>query len=190
MISVFLPTTSPSPNYYGGERRGDDRNADSLVALRASTGKVVWAFQVVHHDLWDYDLPSGPSLIEVERDGKRLAALAQPSKMGHLFILDRDTGQPVLPIEERPVPQGGVPGEWLSPTQPFPVAAPTAGFVTAWNQRMPGASLHGIVANAATRLRACAARVSHAAQPGRHAPVSWQCRGNKLRDKLPAAHAD
>ena len=121
---VFLPTTSPSPDYYGGERKGDDRNADSLVALRASTGKLVWAFQAVHHDLWDYDLPSGPSLIEVERDGKRIAALAQPSKMGHLFILDRDTGQPVLPVEERPVPQGGVPGEQLSPTQPFPVATP------------------------------------------------------------------
>jgi quinoprotein glucose dehydrogenase len=121
---VFLPTTSPSPDYYGGERKGPDQYADSVVALRASTGKVVWAFQVVHHDLWDYDLPSAPSLIEVDRGGKRIAALAQPSKMGHLFILDRDTGQPVLPVEERPVPQGGVPGEWLSPTQPFPVATP------------------------------------------------------------------
>ena len=121
---VFLPTTSPSPDYYGGERKGEDRNADSLVALRASTGKVVWAFQAVHHDFWDYDLPSGPSLIEVERDGKRIAALAQASKMGYLFILDRDTGQPVLPVEEKPVPQDGVPGEWLSRTQPFPVATP------------------------------------------------------------------
>lgn len=121
---VFLPTTSPSPDYFGGERKGEDRNADSLVALRASTGKLVWAFQAVHHDLWDYDLPSGPSLIEMERGGKRIAALAQPSKMGHLFILDRDTGQPLLPVEERPVAQDGVPGEWLSPTQPFPVATP------------------------------------------------------------------
>ena len=121
---VFLPTTSPSPDFFGGERKGEDRNADSLVAMRASTGKVVWAFQAVHHDLWDYDLPSGPTLIEVERNGQRVAALAQPSKMGFLFILDRDTGQPLLPIEERPVPQGGVEGEWLSPTQPFPVATP------------------------------------------------------------------
>ncbi len=121
---VFLPTTSPSPDFFGGERRGENRYADSVVALRASTGKLVWSFQAVHHDLWDYDLPSGPSLIEVERNGHRMAALAQPSKMGHLFILDRDTGQPVLPVEERPVPQGGVPGEWLSPTQPFPVATP------------------------------------------------------------------
>jgi quinoprotein glucose dehydrogenase len=121
---VFLPTTSPSPDFFGGERKGEDRNADSLVALRASTGKVVWAFQAVHHNLWDYDLPSGPSLIEVQRSGQRIAALAQPSKMGFLFVLNRDTGQPVLPIEERPVPQGGVDGEWLSPTQPFPVATP------------------------------------------------------------------
>src|SRR5215472_3082057 len=121
---VFLPTTSPSPDFFGGERKGENRNADSLVALRASTGKVVWAFQAVHHDLWDYDLPSGPSLIEVERNGQKIPALAQPSKMGFLFILDRDTGRPLLPVEERPVPQGGVEGEWLSPTQPFPAATP------------------------------------------------------------------
>ena len=121
---VFLPTTSPSPDYFGGQRQGAGRYADSVVALRASTGKVVWSFQAVHHNLWDYDLPSAPSLIEVVRGGKRIAALAQPSKMGHLFILDRDTGDPVLPVEERPVPQGGVPGEWLSPTQPIPVDTP------------------------------------------------------------------
>jgi len=121
---VFLPTTSPSPDFFGGERKGDDRNADSLVALRASTGKVVWAFQAVHHDLWDYDLPSGPSLIDIHRDGQSIAALAQPSKMGYVFILNRDTGQPVFPVEEKPVPQNGVPGEWLSPTQPVPVAPP------------------------------------------------------------------
>lgn len=121
---VFLPTTSPSPDFFGGERKGDDRYANSVVALRASTGKLVWSFQVVHHDLWDYDLPSGPSLIEVERNGQRVAALAQPSKMGHLFILDRDNGQALLPVEERPVPQGGVPGEWLSPNQPIPIATP------------------------------------------------------------------
>ena len=121
---VFLPTTSPSPDFYGGERPGANQYADSVVALRASTGKVAWSFQVVHHDLWDYDLPSAPSLIEVQREGRRIAALVQPTKMGRLFILDRDTGKPVFPVEERPVPQNGVPGEWLSPTQPFPVAPP------------------------------------------------------------------
>ncbi len=122
---VFLPTTSPSPDHYGGERKGDGRNADSLVALRASTGKLVWAFQAVHHNVWDYDLPSGPTAIEVVRGKERIAALAQPSKMGFLFVLARDTGRPVLPVEERPVPQDGVPGEMLSPTQPFPVATPS-----------------------------------------------------------------
>jgi quinoprotein glucose dehydrogenase len=121
---VFLPTTSPSPDYYGGERKGANLYADSVVTLRASSGKVVWAFQAVHHNLWDYDLPSGPSLIEVQHNGKRTAALAQATKMGHLFILDRDTGQPLLPVEERAVAQDGVAGEWLSPTQPFPVATP------------------------------------------------------------------
>ncbi|HXJ93472.1 MAG TPA: pyrroloquinoline quinone-dependent dehydrogenase [Terriglobia bacterium] len=121
---VFLPTTSPSPDFFGGARKGDDRNADSLVALRASTGKVAWAFQAVHHDLWDYDLPSGPSLININRDGQSIAALAQPSKMGYVFILNRDTGQPEFPVEEKPVPQDGVPGEWLSPTQPVPTAPP------------------------------------------------------------------
>jgi quinoprotein glucose dehydrogenase len=121
---VFLPTTSPSPDFFGGERKGDDRNADSLVALRASTGKLVWAFQAVHHDLWDYDLPSGPSLININRDGQSIAALAQPSKMGYVFTLNRDTGEPVFPVEEKPVPQDGVPGEWLSPTQPVPTAPP------------------------------------------------------------------
>jgi quinoprotein glucose dehydrogenase len=121
---VFLPTTSPSPDFFGGERKGEDRYANSVVALRASTGKVVWSFQAVHHDLWDYDLPSGPSLIEIQHNGRRIPALAQASKMGYLFILDRDTGQPLLPVEERPVPQGGVEGEWLSPTQPVPLATP------------------------------------------------------------------
>lgn len=121
---VFLPTTSPSPDYFGGERQGDNRYADSLVVLRASTGRILWTFQAVHHNLWDYDLPSAPSLIEVERNGRRIAALAQPSKMGFLFILDRDSGQPLFPVEERAVPQNGVPGEWLSPTQPFPVVTP------------------------------------------------------------------
>ena len=121
---VFLPTTSPSPDYFGGERQGPGLYANSVVALRASTGKLVWAFQAVHHDLWDYDLPSAPSLIEIERDGHRIPALAQATKMGFLYVLDRDTGQPVFPVEERPVPQDGAPGEWLSPTQPFPVATP------------------------------------------------------------------
>jgi quinoprotein glucose dehydrogenase len=117
---VFVPTGNPSPDLYGGERRGLDHYGSSVVALRASTGALVWHFQTVHHDLWDYDVPAQPTLLELEVGGRRLPALAQITKMGHLFLLDRETGEPLYPVEERPVPQGGVPGETLSPTQPFP----------------------------------------------------------------------
>ena len=114
---VFVPTGSPSPDYYGGERKGNNLYANSVVALNAKTGKVVWAFQTVHHDLWDYDVASPPALITVK--GK--PAVAVGSKTGNLFILDRLTGKPVFGVEERPVPQSDVPGEETSRTQPFPV---------------------------------------------------------------------
>jgi quinoprotein glucose dehydrogenase len=117
---VFLPTSSPSPDWYGGERRGDNRNADSVVALRASSGELVWAFQTVHHDLWDYDVASQPVLLDLEHEGTTVPALAQATKMGNLFLLHRETGEPLVPVQERPVPQTDVPGEWSSPTQPFP----------------------------------------------------------------------
>jgi quinoprotein glucose dehydrogenase len=119
---VFLPTSSPSPDYFGGERKGANLYSDSLVALRASTGKLIWHFQVVHHDLWDYDIPAEPALITVHRNGRDIPAVAVATKMGLLFILDRETGKPLIPVEERPVPQGAVEGEELSPTQPFPTA--------------------------------------------------------------------
>jgi quinoprotein glucose dehydrogenase len=121
---VFLPTTSPSPDFFGGLRPGDNRYADSVVALDGETGAVVWSFQAVHHDVWDYDLPAQPGLYTVWRDGEAHDVVAQVTKTGHVFVLDRDTGAPFLPIEERPVPQDGVDGEALSPTQPFPVATP------------------------------------------------------------------
>lgn len=117
---VFVPTSSPSPDFYGGERVGDNRHADSVVALRASTGERVWSFQTVHHDLWDYDLASQPVLIDWWRDGRKIPLVVQGTKMGNLFILHRETGEPVFPVEERPVPQTTVPGETTSPTQPFP----------------------------------------------------------------------
>ena len=117
---VFIPTGSASPDFYGGERPGNNEWANSVVALRASTGEFVWGFQVVHHDLWDYDVPAQPTLFTY----RGRAAVAQATKMGHLFVLDRETGKPLMPVEERSVPQGGVPGEQLSPTQPFPVAIP------------------------------------------------------------------
>lgn len=119
---VFLPTSSASPDFYGSERRGDGRDANSVVALNAETGKIAWAFQTTHHDVWDYDLPAQPTLATVTWRGQTRVAVLQPTKQGLLFTLDRETGVPVIPVEERPAPQGGALGEALSPTQPFPVA--------------------------------------------------------------------
>jgi quinoprotein glucose dehydrogenase len=119
---VFLPSSSPSPDYYGGERLGDNLFSDSVVALRADTGARVWHFQTVHHDLWDYDVASPPILFDWRKDGRTVAAIAVASKTGHVFVLDRQTGQPLIPIEEREVPESDVPGEQASPTQPFPTA--------------------------------------------------------------------
>ena len=121
---VFLPTSSPSPDYYGGDRIGDNRYANSIVALNGDSGEVVWHFQTVHHDLWDYDVPAQPGLYQVTRDGELHDVVAQVTKTGLVFVLDRETGEPFLPIEERPVPQGSVEGDVLSPTQPFPVTTP------------------------------------------------------------------
>lgn len=121
---VFLPTTSPSPDFYGGLRPGDNRYANSVVALDGQTGEVQWSFQTVHHDVWDYDVPAQPGLYSVWKDGNLHDVVAQVTKTGFVFVLDRETGEPFLPIEERAVPQGAVDGEHLSPTQPFPVATP------------------------------------------------------------------
>jgi quinoprotein glucose dehydrogenase len=117
---VFIPTGSPSPDFFGGERPGLNQYANSLVALRAETGELVWHRQLIHHDLWDYDLAAQPMLIEMEREGKAISAVVQATKTGMLFVFDRDTGEPVFEIVERPVPKSTVPGETASPTQPFP----------------------------------------------------------------------
>jgi len=119
---VFVPTGSASPDYYGGQRPGDNRFSDSLVALRAETGEFVWAFQTVHHDLWDYDVASPAVLFDVRRNGKTIPAVGVGSKTGHFYILHRETGEPLFPVEERAVPESDVPGELSSPTQPFPTA--------------------------------------------------------------------
>jgi len=118
---IFLPTSSPSPDFYGGERLGANRYANSVVALRAATGEVAWHFQVVHHDLWDYDVPAQPMLVNVTRDGVPVPAVVVATKMGHLFVLHRETGAALFPVEERLVPPSTVAGEEASPTQPFPV---------------------------------------------------------------------
>ena len=123
---VYLPTTSPSNDFYGGNRPGDNRYTTSVVALRGSTGEVVWHQQLVHHNVWDYDVPAQPMLIDYPQNGKMVPALVQNTKMGLIFVFDRATGAPLVPIVERPVPQSPkLPGEVLSPTQPFPLGMPT-----------------------------------------------------------------
>jgi quinoprotein glucose dehydrogenase len=122
---VFVPTGNTSPDYYGAHRNGLDHYSSSVVALDAETGRVRWHFQAVHHDLWDYDSPAQPTLFDFPGAAGPVPALALPTKMGHLFLLNRETGEPLFPVEERPVPQAGaVEGESLSPTQPFPTRPP------------------------------------------------------------------
>ncbi|HET6569836.1 MAG TPA: PQQ-binding-like beta-propeller repeat protein, partial [Rhodothermales bacterium] len=121
---VFVPTGSPSPDYYGALRLGDNRYANSVTALDAATGHVVWSFQTTHHDLWDYDVAAPPALATVVRDGKPVPAVLAAPKTGMLFVLDRATGQPLFPVEERPVPKSDIPGEEASPTQPFTAVTP------------------------------------------------------------------
>ena len=116
---VFLPTSSPSVDYWGGSRLGANTHANSVVALDARTGKLRWSFQTVHHDIWDYDNAAPPALIDVTVNGKRRAAVAQATKTGQLFVLDRDTGKPLFPVEERAVPASDAQGERAHPTQPF-----------------------------------------------------------------------
>jgi quinoprotein glucose dehydrogenase len=121
---VFVPTGSASPDFFGGARPGDNRWANSVVALDGTSGRLVWGQQLVHHDLWDYDLASQPTLADLVHEGKHVAAIIQATKTGFLFTFDRDSGVPVFPIVERPVPQGAVAGEHPSPTQPYPLAPP------------------------------------------------------------------
>jgi quinoprotein glucose dehydrogenase len=145
---VFIPTSSPSPDYYGGMRRGSNLYSDSVVALRGDTGQVAWHYQIVHHDLWDYDLPAQPTLVTVRKDGRDIPAVAQATKMGMLFLLDRDTGEPIFPVEERAVPVSDVPGEESWPTQRFPTSPPPLATATAtpddawgltpWDRRKAG----------------------------------------------------
>ena len=122
---VYLPTGTPTSDYYGGHRLGDNLFAESIVAVDAETGQRVWHFQAVHHGVWDYDFPAAPTLIDIEVDGRPIKALAQVSKQGFTYVFDRATGEPVWPIEERPVETDtDLEGEVLSPTQPFPTRPP------------------------------------------------------------------
>jgi len=121
---VYLPVEDATGDYYGGHRPGANLFTSGLVALDLKTGQRRWHYQFIHHDIWDWDLPCAPILADITVDGKRIRAIAQPSKQGWVYVLDRATGQPVWPIEERPVPRGDVATEWYSPTQPFPTRPP------------------------------------------------------------------
>jgi quinoprotein glucose dehydrogenase len=164
---VFLPTSSPSPDFWGGKRPGNNDHAGSVVALRAETGEMVWSFQTVHHDVWDYDLPAQPTLARIDTGAGMRDVVIQPSKQGFLFVLDRLTGQPVWPVEERAVPQGGAPGEHLSPTQPFPTHLPTL-----VPQRIVASDAFGVVPF--RDLAACRELLEGARNEGLYTPPSTQ----------------
>ena len=121
---AYLPVETPTSDYYGGQRPGNNLFAETLVCVDLKTGKRKWHFQLSHHPIWDYDISSAPMLADLNVDGKLVKAVIQPTKQCWMFVFDRVTGQPVWPIEERPVPKGDVPGEWYSPTQPFPTKPP------------------------------------------------------------------
>jgi quinoprotein glucose dehydrogenase len=121
---AYLPIEIPTGDYYGGHRPGDNLFGESLVAVDLETGERIWHFQFVHHPIWDYDVPCPPILVDITVDGRDIKAVAQPTKQGWVYVFDRLTGEPVWPIEERPVQAGTVPGEWYAPTQPFPTKPP------------------------------------------------------------------
>ena len=121
---VYLPVETPTGDYYGGHRPGNNLFGESLVAVDLETGERLWHFQLVHHPIWGFDNASAAILADITVDGREIKAVALPGKQAFLYVFDRVTGEPVWPIEERPVPQGDVPGEWYSPTQPFPTKPP------------------------------------------------------------------
>ena len=121
---IFLPVSTPSPDFYGGDRPGANLFSDSVVAIEAATGRRLWHFQTVHHDLWDYDLAAPPNLVRIRREEREIDAVAQVTKSGFVFVLDRESGTPLFPVEERPVPASDIPSERAWPTQPVPVRPP------------------------------------------------------------------
>jgi len=127
---VYMPIGGPAANYYGGDRAGDNLFSNSLVAVDVNSGRLKWYFQTVHHELWDFDLPPEPVLLDLDVNGKKIPGLIQTGKIGYVFEFNRIDGKPVFSIEERPVPKGDTPGEWYSPTQPFPVKPPPIARVT------------------------------------------------------------
>jgi quinoprotein glucose dehydrogenase len=164
---VFLPTSSPSPDFWGGKRPGNNDYANSVVALRAETGERVWSYQTVHHDVWDYDLPAQPTLSRIDIGAGPRDVVIQPTKQGFVFVLDRDTGKPIWPVEERAVPQGGAEGEQLSPTQPFPSHVPPL-----LSQQISADDVFGLIPF--WERGACRAQVASARNDGIYTPPSTQ----------------
>jgi len=163
---VFLPTSSPSPDFFGGLRPGNNAHANSVVALKAATGKLVWSYQIVHHDVWDYDVASQPTLATLDLPAGKRDVVIQGTKQGFVFVLDRETGVPVFSVEERAVPQGAVAGEWLSPTQPIPIHLPALA-----PQRITADEAFGITP---WDRSACRDAIAHARNEGIYTPSSEQ----------------
>jgi len=162
---LYLPVSSPSPNFFGGNRKEQLPLATSVTALDAETGKLLWSRQIVHHDIWDYDTNSPPVLVDIKKDGKIIPALVQSSKMGIFFVLNRLTGEPIYPIEERKVPQSDVSGEQSAPTQPYAaIPEPTV------PDRFPGISTLADVAS----FGQCSRDLKKLRYDGRYTPPSLQ----------------
>ncbi len=192
---VFLPNSMPGSNdYYGGTQHGDNLYGTSVVAVDADTGKLRWYRQLVHHDIWDYDLGAAPALVDVVKNGKTIPAVAQITKMGLLFVLDRTTGEPVWGIEERPVPQSTAPGEKTAPTQPFPVKprAARAQFHDESGPRDNHARARGVLQGPLGEVQAPGLGAVHAVErQARHRALSrrrWR-RQLERRRREPAARA-
>ena len=160
---LYLPVSSPSPNYYGGNRTEKLPLATSVTALNADTGQVIWSRQLVHHDIWDYDTNSAPVLVDIQKDGQTIPALVQSSKQGFLYVLNRLTGEPIYPIDEKPVPQSTIAGEKSAPTQPY-VATPQPVVSDQW----PGVYTLADVAS----LGYCSHKVASLRYDGRFTPPS------------------
>jgi quinoprotein glucose dehydrogenase len=160
---LYLPVSSPSPNFYGGNRKEKLPLATSITALDTESGKVLWSRQIVHHDIWDYDTNSPPTLVDIQKDGKTVPALVQSSKMGIFFVLNRLNGEPIYPIEERAVPQSDVAGEQSAPTQPYAATPePTV------PDRFPGISTFADVAS----FGECSRTFKNLRYDGRYTPPS------------------
>ncbi len=162
---LYLPVSSPSPNFYGGDRKEKIPFGTSVTALNADTGAVIWSRQLVHHDIWDYDTNSAPVLVDLDKDGQKIPALVQSTKQGFLFVLNRLTGEPIYPIEEKPVPRSDVAGEQDSPTQPY-VGLPSPVVPDRW----PGVSSLADIAS----LGYCSRRLKELRYDGRFTPPSLQ----------------